>query len=140
MINQAESAQEDRDSAFHGSGSPQTMNEKHQAAYAEKRESRGFGKGLVATLNPNHLHSDNPLLPEALDSRLHDLGYAGGGKHSFSSKKKRKKKKKGSSGEKIHKSYSYHEAIERLRELSPALSEALAIKIVDFTLQRLGEE
>lgn len=138
MENEAERAHEREISRYHGGGAPYGINEEHQAAGKERRQLR-FGKALIATLNPNHLHSDNPLLPESLDSRLRDLGYVHGNKHSFSAKKKRKKKRKAGLGEKINKSYSYHEAIARLKELSPTLSDKLATKIVDFTLKRLGE-
>lgn len=103
-------------------------------------EEETIQKNLVATLNPNSLHSDNPLLPESLESRLHDLGYAGGGKKGKSIIKRGKRKKRKLLGEKMHKSYSPDEAVERLKSLCPTLSDALAHQIVHFTLKQRSEE
>lgn len=80
----------------------------------------------------NTVHGTNPLMPESLEKDAKDTGPE--------AKKSRRKRHKRSDREKMNKSYTYDEALERIQELYPAVSLKVAKKIVDFTFDRLEGE
>jgi hypothetical protein len=74
------------------------------------------------------------LSPESLEAQVHDTGY------DAEEPRKKSKRARRRSSEKMNKSYTYDEAVKRLRQLEPSLSDTWVEKIVRFTFDRLDQE